>query len=47
MYQGVYHGKSVHPPDLDAVLQRSYDGGLSKVWDTAVHDVTQKQQKHN
>ena len=31
MYQGIYHGKSYHPPDLDAVLQRSYESDVQKV----------------
>ena len=31
VYQGIYHSKLVHPPDLDAVLQRSYDIGVKKV----------------
>lgn len=32
MYQGIYHGKSCHPPDLDNVLKRSYEGGVDKVY---------------
>ena len=31
MYQGIYHGKSYHPPDLDDVLKRSHDSGVTKV----------------
>ena len=31
VYQGIYHSKLAHPPDLDAVLQRSYDIGVKKV----------------
>jgi TatD DNase family protein len=37
MYQGNYHGadKSYHPPDLDAVLQRSWNAGVKKIIITA------------
>eukprot|EP00054_Salpingoeca_dolichothecata_P015208 m.87052 g.87052 ORF g.87052 m.87052 type:complete len:312 (+) comp21379_c0_seq1:62-997(+) len=35
MYQGVYHGKTKHPPDLEAVLSRSFDAGLNKIIVTA------------
>ena len=31
MYQGVYHGKDYHSPDLDSVLKRSYEAGVEKV----------------
>lgn len=27
MFQGEYHGKSYHAPDLDAVLQRAWAAG--------------------
>ena len=37
MFTGNYHGsdKSYHPPDLDAVLQRSWDAGVQKIIITA------------
>ncbi|KAL7481429.1 hypothetical protein ACHAW6_007106 [Cyclotella cf. meneghiniana] len=31
MYQGSYHGKPRHEPDLDLVLQRSYDYGVRSI----------------
>jgi len=31
MYQGKYHSKQRHEPDLDIVLQRAYDKGVSKI----------------
>ena len=31
MYQGTYHGKERHEPDLDLVLQRSYNNGIRRV----------------
>lgn len=31
MYQGVYHGNKKHEADLDLVLKRAWDGGLSKM----------------
>lgn len=31
MYQGSYHGKKRHEPDLDIVLQRSYNNGIRHV----------------
>ncbi|XP_065897209.1 deoxyribonuclease TATDN1-like [Dysidea avara] len=31
MFNGVYHGKQVHPGDLDAVLQRAFDTGVDKI----------------
>jgi TatD DNase family protein len=31
MYQGMYHGKPRHEPDLDLVLQRSYDSGIRQI----------------
>jgi len=33
MFKGNYHGsdKSIHPPDLDNVLQRSFDAGVEKI----------------
>ena len=31
MYQGEYHGKTKHKPDLDSVLQRSWQHGLDKM----------------
>ncbi|KAF6016805.1 TATDN1 [Bugula neritina] len=34
MYQGVYHGKSKHQPDLEDVLKRSFDAGLQKMFIT-------------
>ena len=35
MYQGHYHGKDVHSPDMDAVLQRSWAVGVQKIIITA------------
>eukprot|EP00892_Ulva_mutabilis_P006224 jgi/Ulvmu1/3974/UM182_0002.1 len=35
MYQGEYHGKQHHEPDLDAVLQRAWDAGVAKIVITA------------
>lgn len=31
MYQGTYHSKPRHEPDLDIVLQRAYDKGVHKI----------------
>lgn len=31
MYQGSYHGKDKHEPDLDIVLQRSWNAGIDKM----------------
>ena len=31
MYQGEYHGKTKHQPDLDKVLERSWQNGLEKM----------------
>eukprot|EP00804_Cyclotella_cryptica_P021740 CCRYP_012900-RA/>CCRYP_012900-RA protein AED:0.25 eAED:0.25 QI:0/-1/0/1/-1/1/1/0/350 len=31
MYQGSYHGKTRHDPDLDLVLQRAYDNGVRSI----------------
>lgn len=31
MYQGEYHGSKKHQPDLEDVLQRSWDNGLEKM----------------
>jgi len=31
MYQGTYHSKERHEPDLDIVLQRAYDKGVTKI----------------
>ena len=31
MYQGTYHSKQRHEPDLDLVLQRAYDKGVHKI----------------
>ena len=31
MYQGEYHGKTKHQPDLDKVLERSWKNGLEKM----------------
>ena len=31
MYQGTYHSKERHEPDLDIVLQRAYDKGVHKI----------------
>jgi len=35
MYQGIYHGSQKHPPDLDKVLERSWNNNLSKIIITA------------
>ena len=35
MFQGRYHGKQHHEPDLDAVLQRSWAAGVEKIIITA------------
>ncbi|KAI4504188.1 hypothetical protein M0802_000659 [Mischocyttarus mexicanus] len=35
MYQGIYHGSQKHLPDLDKVLQRSWDNNLSRIIITA------------
>ena len=35
MYQGDYHGKNYHEPDLDDVLERSWDAGVEKIMVTA------------
>ncbi|KAK9803150.1 hypothetical protein WJX72_003337 [[Myrmecia] bisecta] len=35
MYQGKYHGKAYHPPDLDKVLKRSWSAGVEKLIITA------------
>ena len=35
MYQGEYHGKQYHEPDLDAVLQRAWASGVEKIIITA------------
>ncbi|XP_076763485.1 deoxyribonuclease TATDN1 [Xylocopa sonorina] len=35
MYQGVYHGSQKHQPDLDKVLERSWNNNLSKIIITA------------
>ena len=32
MFEGVYHGKSSHPVDLDRVLKRAQDAGVDR-WD--------------
>ena len=31
MYQGEYHGSKKHEPDLDQVLDRSWNQGLDKI----------------
>ena len=31
MYQGEYHGSQKHPPDLGAVLERSWGAGLTHI----------------
>lgn len=31
MYQGVYHGSKKHEPDLELVLKRAWEGGLTKM----------------
>lgn len=35
MYEGEYHGKTYHQPDLDRVLQRAWDAGVEKIIITA------------
>ncbi|KAL7291090.1 hypothetical protein TKK_0015219 [Trichogramma kaykai] len=35
MYQGIYNGSQKHPPDLDKVLERSWNNNLSKIIITA------------
>ncbi|XP_051174819.1 deoxyribonuclease TATDN1 [Leptopilina boulardi] len=35
MYQGIYHESQKHQPDLDKVLERSWDNNLSKIIITA------------
>jgi TatD DNase family protein len=35
MYQGIYHGSQKHQPDLDKVLERSWNNNLSKIIITA------------
>lgn len=35
MYQGIYNGSQKHEPDLDKVLERSWENNLSKVIITA------------
>lgn len=35
MYQGIYHGSQKHQPDLDRVLERSWNNDLSKIIITA------------
>ena len=35
MFQGMYHGKRYHEPDLDVVLKRGWDAGLERVMVTA------------
>lgn len=35
MYQGIYHGSQKHQPDLDKVLERSWNNNLSKLIITA------------
>ncbi|KAF7488151.1 Putative deoxyribonuclease TATDN1 [Sarcoptes scabiei] len=31
MFQGIYHGKQVHPPDIESVLERSIKIGIEKI----------------
>ncbi|GJP59398.1 hypothetical protein CLOP_g11765 [Closterium sp. NIES-67] len=31
MFQGCYHGKQAHPPDLQAVLSRAWEAGVEKI----------------
>eukprot|EP00577_Skeletonema_sp_RCC1716_P016374 CAMPEP_0113371828 /NCGR_PEP_ID=MMETSP0013_2-20120614/215_1 /TAXON_ID=2843 ORGANISM="Skeletonema costatum, Strain 1716" /NCGR_SAMPLE_ID=MMETSP0013_2 /ASSEMBLY_ACC=CAM_ASM_000158 /LENGTH=346 /DNA_ID=CAMNT_0000253691 /DNA_START=148 /DNA_END=1185 /DNA_ORIENTATION=+ /assembly_acc=CAM_ASM_000158 len=31
MYQGVYHGKERHEPDLDIILARAYENGVDRI----------------
>lgn len=35
MYQGIYNGSQKHHPDLDKVLERSWNNNLSKIIITA------------
>ena len=35
MFQGNYNGKNKHPPDLNMVLKRSWDIGLTHIMVTA------------
>jgi TatD DNase family protein len=35
MYQGIYNGLQKHQPDLDKVLERSWNNNLSKIIITA------------
>lgn len=35
VYQGIYHGSQKHQPDLDKVLERSWNNNLSKIIITA------------
>lgn len=35
MYQGIYHGLQKHQPDLDKVLERSWNNNVSKIIITA------------
>jgi TatD DNase family protein len=35
MFQGQYHGRTVHSPDLRAVLQRAIENGVSRIMVTA------------
>lgn len=35
MYQGIYHGSQKHLPDLDKVLERSWNNNISKIIITA------------
>lgn len=35
MYQGIYYGSQKHQPDLDKVLERSWDNNLSRIIITA------------
>ena len=54
MFQGIYHGKQAHSPDMDLVLQRAFDpsfGMLDSVIITAgtlqeAHSALAMAQKH-
>jgi len=35
MFKGVYHGKQVHPSDLEAVIQRAVHAGVDRIMITA------------
>lgn len=35
VYQGIYHGLQKHQPDLDKVLERSWNNNVSKIIITA------------